>query len=186
MGEREARLQLFEARQELGGQPAGQQEVELPAELGAARLQPLDARQQLVREAGFGRVDRRDVDAHAAHAERVHRRELRIGSVLVDVDDAAAARHLAHRVEHAAVVAQVSARLDEDEALEAHGSRMREVVLERGYRWLVAQLRVARRVAISGPEDVEMGVAGALHLSGGGALSVSGIPAVFSTIAINV
>jgi hypothetical protein len=35
-------------------------------------------------------------------------------------------------------------------------------------------------------EDVEMGVAGALHLSGGGALSASGIPAVFSTIAISV
>jgi hypothetical protein len=95
----------------------------------------------------------------------VHRSELRIGSVLVDVDDAAAARHLAHRVEYAAVVAQVRARLDEDEALETHGARMREVVLERGDGRPVAQFRVARRVAVGWPEDMKMGVAGALHVS---------------------
>jgi hypothetical protein len=79
---------------------------------------------------------------------------------LLDVHDAAALleAHGAHRVEHAAVVAAVGARLHEHEALEAQLARMLEIVLERRARRAVTQIaRVG--IALLGPEDVEVAVA---------------------------
>src|SRR5882757_2455791 len=97
------------------------QEVELPAELGATRIETLDARPHRLREAGCRRFHRRDIDPHAAHAELVHLGEQRIRRILVQVHDAAAARDpdLAHGIEHAGIVAAVGAGLYEYEAFEA-------------------------------------------------------------------
>ena len=93
----------------------------MPADLSATRVDPLDPLAPDVRKARLGRLDRRYVDAHAAHADRVHVGQNRVRRVLVDVDDAAAARHadLTHRVEQAGVVATVGARLHEHVALDA-------------------------------------------------------------------
>ena len=127
VGEAERAAHLREDRQQLLGQPAGREEIEMPAELGAARVEPLDARPHRFREARLGRLHRRDIDAHAAHAELVHVGEQRVRRILVDVDDAAAARDadLAHRVEHAGIVAAIGARLHEHEALDAEMLRER-------------------------------------------------------------
>ena len=103
----------------------GCEEVEMPAELGAARVEALDPRPHRLRKAGLGRLDRRDIDPHAAHAELVHLGEQRVRRILVHVDDAAAARDpdLAHGIEHAGIVAAIGARLHEHEALEAEQPR---------------------------------------------------------------
>src|SRR5258707_15865931 len=111
-------------------------------------------------------MDRRNSDAYAPHAEAVHVGEQAVGRILIHVDDAAARMaDLAHRVEHAGVVAQVRAGLHEDETLEAVLLGPLEVLLERRERRLVAQLRIARRVALRRPENMEVRVAGAFHTS---------------------
>src|SRR6185295_12755308 len=99
------------------------------------------------------------VDAHAAHAERVQALELRIRDVLVDVHDTAAELRpdLAHRVEHAAVVAPVGARLHEHEALYAELRGELAHLREWRERRLVAQVR-AVGIALLRAEYVEMGV----------------------------
>src|SRR6185503_2471619 len=88
--------------------------------------------------------------------------ELRARRVLLDVDDAAAflGPDLAHRVQHAPVVAAVGAGLHEHIALDAELPRVLQVVLERRARRRVAQVRGVR-IALLGTEDVEMRVAGA-------------------------
>ena len=164
MRHREVDSQLGHARQHLLRQPAGKQEVELPAELGAALFQPVDARHQALAESRFRRMHRRDVDAHAPHPESMQPRELGVAFVLVDIDDAAAGMpDRPHRIEHAGVVARIRARLHEDDALETVLLSPFEVLLERRERRLVAQLRIARRVALRRTEDVEVRVASAFH-----------------------
>ena len=78
-------------------------------------------------KARLDRLHRRDVDAHAAYAELVHLRQQRVRRILVHVHDAAAACEpdLAHRVEHAGIVAAIGARLHEHEALDAEMPRER-------------------------------------------------------------
>ena len=168
---------LREDRQQLLGQPAGREEIEMPAELGAARVEPLDARPHRFGEARLGRLHRRDIDAHAAHAERVHLGEQRVRRVLVDVDDAAAARDadLAHRVEHAGIVAAIGARLHEHEALDAEMLRERQIVGQRRERRRVAQrlVHAAVRIALRRSEHMEMRVARAF----GGARKAGGLVA---------
>ena len=163
---------LREDRQQLLGEPAGREEIEMPAELGAARVEPLDARPHRFREARLGRLHRRDIDAHAAHAELVHVGEQRVRRILVDVHDAAAARDpdLAHRVEHAGIVAAIGARLHEHEALDAEVLRERQIVGERRERRRVAQLLVhaAVRIALRRSEHMEMRVAGIRRRAEGG------------------
>src|SRR5258707_15258974 len=111
-------------------------------------------------------MDRRNSDAYAPHAEAVHVGEQALGRILMHVDDAAAGMaDLAHRVEHAGVVAQVGAGLHEDEALEALLLGPLEVLLERREGRLIAQLRVARRITLGRSEDVKVRVAGAFHAS---------------------
>jgi hypothetical protein len=44
VGEAERTTHFRKDRKQLLGQPAGRQEIEMPAELGAARVEPLDAR----------------------------------------------------------------------------------------------------------------------------------------------
>ncbi len=61
-------LELAQRRHQLAHQPPRREEVELPADLGEPRVEPLDARQELRREPRLVRLDRRHVDAHAAHA----------------------------------------------------------------------------------------------------------------------
>ena len=142
MGDREGAAQPGEDRQELLGQPAGSEEVEMPAELGAARVEALDPRPHRLREAGRRRLDRRDIDPHAAHAEAIHLGQQRVRRILVDVDDAAAARDpdLAHGIEHAGIVAAIGARLHEHETLEAEQRGEFEKVGERRKRRSVAQI----------------------------------------------
>ena len=86
--------------------------------------------------------------------------ELGVGHVLVDVDDAAAfGAHLAHRIEHARVVAAVGARLHEHEALEPEAARQREIVLERRERRRIAQV-AAVRIARGRAEHMEVAITG--------------------------
>jgi hypothetical protein len=85
--------------------------------------------------------------------------QLRVRGVFFHVHNAAAMRRLLHRIQHAAVVTPIGARLHEDEALEAQLPREPPIVLERRERRRVAQLRAARGIALGGPEDVEMRVA---------------------------
>src|SRR5262245_40604647 len=93
----------------------------MPAELRAAHIYALDPSAHGLREPGGRRLDRRDVDPHAAHANAIHVVQQCFWYILVHVHDTAAARDadLAHGVEHAGVVATISARLHEDEALHA-------------------------------------------------------------------
>ena len=86
---------------------------------------------------------------------------MRVRRVLIDIDDAAAAGHLRHGIEHAGIVAAIGARLNEHEAREAEPPRLREIILERREGRRIAQLLVdpAMRIAIRRPEDVEMSVA---------------------------
>ena len=139
------------------------QEVDLPAHLGAARVEPLDARQHRRGEAGLRRLDRRHVDPDAAHAELVHFGKRGVGLVLVDVDDAAAAAgtDLAHGIEHAGIVAAIGARLNEHEALHAEQPGKLQIVGERRKRRRIAQLLVdaAVRIAVGRTEHMEVRVA---------------------------
>ena len=157
------RAQPGEDRQQLLGQPAGMQEVELPADLGAARIEALDARPHRCGEAGRRRLHRRDVDPDAAHAELVHLGKQRVGRVLVHVDDAAAARDadLAHGIEHAGVVAAVGAGLNEHESLDAEQLGELQIVGEWRERRSIAQVLVdaAVRIAVGRAEHMEMRVA---------------------------
>ncbi len=113
MGEREIDVQLRERRHQLGGEPAGREEIELPADLGAAPAQALDARQELRGQARLVALDGRHVDAHPEDAELLQALELGIGSVFIEVDDAAGFfdSDFAHRIEHTAVVASVGGGL---------------------------------------------------------------------------
>src|SRR5205807_4679064 len=157
--QREIDLERFQPVEQLVGEPPGQKKIEVPAELGAARFEPRNARQQLRGEPRLGWVNGRDVDAHPAHAEFMQPGELCVRRVFFDVDDAARMRGLPHCIQHAAVVTPVGARLHEDEALEAQLPGEPPIVLERRERRRVAQLRVARGIALGGSEDVEMRVA---------------------------
>ena len=91
-------------------------------------------------------------------------RQQRVRRVLVDVHDAAAARDpdLAHRVEHAGIVAAVGARLHEHEPLDAEMLCERQIVGQRRQRRRIAQrlVHAAMRIAIRRSEHVEMRVAG--------------------------
>ena len=163
MGDREGAAHPGEHRQQLLGQPARVEEVDMPAELRAARVDPLDPLAPLCREAGIIGLDRRLVDAHAAHAELVHLGEQRVRSILVDVDHPAAAREadLPHGVEHAGIVAAVGARLHEHEALHAEMPGELHVVRQRRERRRIAQVLVDApvRIAVGGAEHMEMRVA---------------------------
>ena len=130
MRDGEGATQPGEDRQQFLGQPARMEEIELPAKLGTARVETCDARPHRRGEAGRQRLHRRDIDAHAAHAERIHLREQRVRRILVHVDDAAAARDpdLAHGVEHAGIVAAIGAGLHEHEALAAEMPGELEIV----------------------------------------------------------
>src|SRR5262245_9267143 len=141
------------------------EKVELPADLGASRIETLDARQHGRREARLRRLDRRNVDPHAPHTERIHLREQRIRGVLVHVHDAAATADpdLAHGVEHAGIVAAIGAWLHEHETLDPKQFGEHEIVGERRQRRGITQL--LRRsgsitIAVRRTEYVEMRVAG--------------------------
>jgi hypothetical protein len=163
MGDGEGAGEFREHRHQLLGQPAWMQEIELPAELGAACAEPFDARPHRGGEAGRWRLHRRDVDPHPAHPHGVHLGEQRVRRVFVDIDDAAAAcdSDLAHGIEHASVVAAIGARLHEHESLEAELRGEREIVGERRKRRNVAQRLVhpAVRVALRRTEHVKMCIA---------------------------
>src|SRR5262245_14508197 len=141
------------------------EKVELPADLGAARIETLDTRKHGRREARLRRLDRRNVDPHAPHAERIRLREQRIRGVLVHVHDAAAAADpdLAHGVEHAGIVAAIRARLHEHETLDPEQFGEHEIVGERRQRRGITQLlrrSGSIRIAVRRTEYVEMRVAG--------------------------
>ena len=74
----------------------------------------------------------------------MHLGQRRVRRILVDVDDAAAARDpdLAHGVEHAGIVAAIGAGLHEHEALEAEQAGDLEIVGERRKRRSVTQILV--------------------------------------------
>src|SRR4030095_11959438 len=59
MRDRERDFQLSQRRHQLGVEPAGSEEIELPVDLRQACLEALDARQQLGREARLVRLHRR-------------------------------------------------------------------------------------------------------------------------------
>ena len=159
--ERKRRAQAAQSIHHLCCQPSRQQEIEVPADFGATRIEPQDARQQARGEAGFRLLHRRDVDPHAADPRHIELGEQRVGRVLVDIDDAAASGHAGHGIEHAGIVAAIGARLDEHEARKAEPPRLLEIILERRERRRIAKLLVdpAVRVAVRRPEYVEMGVA---------------------------
>src|SRR5437660_214489 len=81
--------------------------------------------------------------------------------VLPDVGDAAAILRpdLAHRLQHAAVVAPVGRGLNEDEALDPEFFREREKILERRERRRVAQVGLVIGIAPCRAEHVEVSVA---------------------------
>ena len=135
----------------------------MPAELRATRVEAFDPRPHRFRKTGRGRLHRRDVDPHAAHAERVHFGQSRIRRIFVHIHDAAAARdpHLAHCIEHARIVAPIRARLHEHEALETHDAGERQIVQKRRERRRVAQglAHAADRITRRRTEHMEMRVA---------------------------
>ena len=161
MRERERRTQAAQRVHHFRGEPTRQEKIEVPAELGAARIEPLDARQQVRREACLRLLHRRDVDPHPADPNRVEPGEQPVRRILVDIDDAAASGHASHGVQHTGVVAAVGARLNEHEAREAEPLRLGKIILEGREGRRIAQLLVdpAVSIPVRRPEYVEMGVA---------------------------
>src|SRR5258708_3354243 len=158
--DRERRSELLHRRDQFPRQPARGEEVEHPAELGAAGIEPFNARKNRARKTGFRLLDRVYVDADSAHAGGVHALELGIRDVLVYVDDAAAALRAdrAHPVEHAGIGAAARARLDEDVALFAQVFTLTQKIINRPVRRLVTQNPHVRIPALR-PEHVEVAIA---------------------------
>ena len=116
----------------------------------------------------------------------IHLGEQRVRRVLVDVDDAAAARDpdLAHGVEHAGIVAAIGARLHEHETLEAEQRGELEKVGERRERRRVAQIlrrSASIRIAVRRAEHMEMRVACQRRRAEGGRRVRSGGSTAFSS-----
>jgi hypothetical protein len=132
----------------------------VPADLRTAMREPVDPRQQGWAEVRLRRLDRVDVDAHAADAKRVEFSQQRVGRIRRNIDDSAADGRIkhAHGVEHAGIVLPIGAGLYENVARQSERFYVGEIVVQLGDRRCIAQIgadRVFRRRA----KDVEMRVA---------------------------
>ena len=138
----------------------------MPADFGAACVQGLDARQHLRGQARIKGLNWRHIDAHAAHAQGMQTRQLRIGHILVHVHNASAMRraHGLHGLQHAGVVAAIGRGLDKHKTHQTQMAGQMLVFAPGRVRWCVAQA-ICIRVGAGWAEHVEVGIA---SVGGGG------------------
>ena len=157
--DRERRGSFFIVRDQLAREPARREEVEHPAELGAAGIQRF-MRARIFFEnpapaacTGFTLMRTPRTPSPCICASSTSR----MSSSTSTMPRQRCGADFAHRVEHAAVVAAVGARLHEHVALDPE-LRRQAVVVERREWWLVAQVRSIGVLPFR-PEYMEMTIA---------------------------